>query len=140
MIIILDGREGRDGRALLLISALHHCADELRGLELWVADAAEPGVLVALDLLRWDLGLNVKLFDEDAEARLASARLYASISFGAGPWHTLARFEAAGIPTLLARQFPPPGAFAAEDLSMVRAAHDPELYARCLVSRIKTLR
>lgn len=139
LIILLDGREGRDGRALLLISALYHCAAELQGLELWVVDAAEPGVLVALDLMRWDLGLNVRPFDADAESRLASARLYASISFGAGSWPTLARVEAAGIPTLLARQFPPAGALDAAGLPLIRAAHDPKAFARNLTGRLRAL-
>jgi hypothetical protein len=138
VILVLDGREDIDGRALLLMSALHHVGPDLHRFRLRFADVASEAVRLAINLLRWDLGLDAaESPDAEVEANLPDTRLYLSISFAEPTWPRLAQMKAAGVPTLAARQFPPDIQSNAEAMTLTRAAHDPKVFATRLARTVR---
>jgi hypothetical protein len=60
-VIVLDGSESSDGRALLTISALYWCAEWLPDVEVRFSDVSNEDVALAAQALRWDIGVSVSL-------------------------------------------------------------------------------
>jgi hypothetical protein len=134
--LVAHGGEDADGRALLLISALHHASDALAGCEIRFIGVRDADVGAALAALRWDAGLDARPVPEGEEgAALSGARLFAAI-LGRGEMDRLAPFVACGVPSLVAVQFPDPARHGPEVFALQRAAHDPALLARHLLSRL----
>jgi len=130
------GAEDSEGRALLLISALHHAADSLAGCEIRFTGVREPAVGAALAALRWDTGLDAQPVPEGEEAAvLSGAGLFAAVLFR-GDARVMASIEAAGVPSMIAVQFPDPARHGPPVLALQRAAHDPALLARHILARL----
>ena len=138
--VVCDGADDVQGRALLLISSLHHAAPALAGTPIRFVNVTERSVAAAIELLRWDLGLDAREHphdpDDDVAALLADARLYAAITFSDDAPAFAAAARKASVPTLIAVQFP---AFTAQDRQsfvLLRSAHDPAVFARRLIGAL----
>ena len=131
--LLTDGSEGAEGRGLFVLSAFHLAAGDLQGVDIRILNGPEV-VRVAAEALRWETGLSVEVAPPDADimAELAGASLFAAVAARSTDHLPLAQIAARGIRSLIAVQFPLPGAGAAA-MTLVRAAHDPrELGARIL--------
>ncbi|KQQ15531.1 hypothetical protein ASF59_14465 [Methylobacterium sp. Leaf121] len=138
--VIIDGLEDKQGKSLLAISALYHCRSELSGIEIRFVDVDNAAVHGAIDLLRWETGLDVgipsNLGENSGRSIFEGASLYAAIRLNSlDGLHTI---EAAffKVPLLLALQFLPESA-TSEQLALLRPAHDPALFAQYLIERIR---
>lgn len=138
--IIIDGLEDKQGRALLVISALYHCHRQLFGIEILFIDVTSPAVRGAIDLLHWETGLAVRAVPEARGHGVASlfegASLYAAIRFDSPDGLCAAEAAQSGVPLLLAFQFLS-GSSTSEQVSLLRAAHDPAVFAQHLVERMR---
>jgi len=139
MRILADGRDGLEGRGLLLISALHLAARNLQGVEIRVLGGQDVVIEVAIEALRWDTGLSIGLVPPDADLRaeLAGARLFVAVAARKTDHLPLAEVAAAGVSSLVPVQFPPAGA-GASALALMRAAHDPRELARQILDRLES--
>lgn len=136
--LVLDGTEGIEGRALFLVSALHHAARRLIGWELMFVRADDPYVRTAIEALRWDTMLDATVVSDDQIAgALSRAELYAAVCFRGTEHLPLNDIAAAGVPTLLAIQFPDTGRHDATALALQRAAHDPAVLGSALLDRLE---
>ena len=122
--LVLDGTEGIEGRALMLISALHRRALRFAGAELAMT-TADPPVLAGLALLRWEKGLDIQV-EADPVAALKDASLFAAVAFRDTTHLPLGALRATGVPALIAIQFPDLSRHAPAALVLQRAAHDPD--------------
>lgn len=135
--LVVFGAEDRQGRALQVISALHHCAAWLvrRGIRVRFV-AATPEVCTAAQVLHAQTGLEVScdaVLPADAPDEVfAHAALYVAVVFSTpGKALALKAAQARAVPVLLAVQFPEVERFTAEVLENLGAAFDPlELAAR----------
>lgn len=138
--VIIDGAEDKQGRSLLVISALYHCRSELLDTEIHFVDANSLAVHGAIDLLRWETGLDVGISscaDEPGDASVfEGAKLYAAVRLDSPDGLHVAEAKQFGIPLLLALQFLPRSA-TSEQLALLRAAHDPALFAQHLIERMR---
>lgn len=138
--VFIDGLEDKQGRSLLVISALYHCRSELLGTEIQFLDVNSVAVRGAVDLLRWETGLNVGIScsrDENGgDSIFEGANLYAAIRFDSLDGLHVAEAKTHGIPLLLALQFLPRSA-TSEQLALLRSAHDPALFAQHLIERMR---
>jgi len=137
-VLIADGTEGIEGRALLLISALHIAAPQVVHCDIRFAAVQNSAVKAAIDVLRWDTGLTVSIVQEhEAPAVLAGAALYLAIAFRRTSHLALSEARHLSVPTLIAVQFPEVAAPAAG--VGPPEAHDPALYAWHLVRAVGQL-
>lgn len=104
--LVVDGTESVTGRGLLLLSALYGCTDRLAGLTIRVCDVARPDVILAWQVFHAETGLRIDLRRQSAERVLAGAVLYAAIAAGDAGHLRLREAAQAGVPTLVAVQFP----------------------------------
>jgi len=136
--IVLDGIEGAEGRALLLVSALHHAASGLHDCQLVMLRAEDRAVRAAVEALRWDTGLAIGVVDEPyGVATLQGVALFAAIGSRTVhylPWQQIA---ACGVPTLIALQFPSADAVDRRFLPLQRAAHDPKIFASMVLAKVR---
>jgi hypothetical protein len=132
--LVADGTEGIEGRALLVLSALHHCMPWLQGWEVALV-GAEPAVLAASEALYWDTGLAISPTD-DAASVLAGSRLYVAVTCRTTDHLPCALLATLRVPCLIAVQFPDPMLHGAAEFALQRAAHDPVLLARLVRERI----
>src|SRR5687767_1741908 len=81
--ILIDGREDDQGRALLVVSALYFSAARAMPFAFHYIDVRNPAVEAAVEVLRWDTGLNVSsaLYGDSGPDILLGARLYVSVVF-----------------------------------------------------------
>lgn len=132
--LVCDGREDAEGRALFLISALHVCHEALRDVEVRFVDVEADAVKIAIETLHWETGLTLTQVPPDAAIDFwVGAAVFCSVVLQECCSRYLKGALARGIPLLVARQFPVKGNTCASDLAMVRAAHDPAIYAEHLV-------
>lgn len=122
--LVLDGTEGMEGRALLLVSALHRRAARFAGVALTMI-GDDPAVLAAIAVLRGDTGLHVALHD-DPRAALRGASLFAAVAFRDTAHLPLHALHASGVRSLIAIQFPDLTRHGPATLALQRAAHDPD--------------
>lgn len=135
--IVLDGCEDIEGRALLLVSALHFGAAALAGWKVHFVVQGDAVVCAALDALRWDTGLDVEwLHDRQRDAVLPGARLFAAVCFRDVARLNLEDIARHGVPALVAIQFPDFERHGAEALALQRAAHDPQLLCAEILARL----
>jgi hypothetical protein len=128
-VIALDGSESIEGRALFAISALYWCAEWLHHVEVRLIDVSAESVVLATDVLRWDLGVTVGMRRQSAiESALSGVDLYAAAAFRSTRHLRLSEAAHAGIPTMVALQFPEPEQFGAF-VPRQRAAFDPRAFA-----------
>ena len=137
---IIDGSDDNQGRSLLVISALYHCCSELNDSDICFLNVSSAAVRGAIDLLHWETGLNVGIASyhgEDGDSSIfKDANLYAAIRFDSLDGLHVAEAKRFEIPLLLALQFLPKLA-TSEQLALLRAAHDPALFAQHLIERMQ---
>jgi hypothetical protein len=131
--LAIDGAEGLQGRALMLISALHLAADRFRSLDL-ILLGPDPVVAAAVEVLRWDTGLSLRR--EADRAAVEKADLFAAVAFTDTAHLPLAELARGSIPALIAIQFPDPARHRPAAFAFQRAAHDPRLLAEALAAHI----
>lgn len=137
--LVADGTDGMDGRALLLVSALHRGAKRMAQWEILFVSCRDPSVQTAIEALRWDTGLDVSVIPEGGEGRaLSGAQLFAAVAFRDVEYLPLGAIVSHSVPMLVAIQFPDPARHGAAVFALQRAAHDPERLAAALVARIGT--
>jgi hypothetical protein len=138
--IIIDGLEDKQGRSLLVISALYHCRSELSDAEIRFVDVSGGEVRGAVDLLRWETGLDVRIPADPSEygggSIFESASLYAAIRLNSLDGLHVAEAKFFKVPLLLALQFLPQSA-TSEQLVLLQPAHDPALFAQYLIERMR---
>ena len=134
--LVLDGTEGIEGRALLLLSALARRAVRFAGVEI-VLLGDDPDVRAAMALLRWETGLRIGV-EADVTTALQGARLLAAVTFRETAHLPLDAAAAAGVPTLIAIQFPDLARHGAATLALQRAAHDPDRLGDAIAAALGT--
>ncbi|AMB47078.1 MULTISPECIES: hypothetical protein [Methylobacteriaceae] len=138
--VVIDGREDKQGKSLLAISALYHCRSEFSGIEIRFVDVDNASVRGAIDLLRWETGLDVSIPSDVGEntgnSIFEGANLYAAIRLNSIDGLHTAEAAFFRVPLLLALQFLPESA-TSEHLALLRPAHDPALFAQYLIERIR---
>jgi hypothetical protein len=104
-IVCLDGTEGLDGRALMLLSVCHLAARRLRSWSLRIIDVDDPDVELAAEALAFDTGLDVHVLGSTAaEDPLRGASLYVALTHRGIAHLRLEEAARAGIPVLAAAQ------------------------------------
>jgi hypothetical protein len=128
-LVVADGTESVEGRALLLVSALHFAAAGLAGCDIAFVGVADAAVRAAIDDLRWATSLAATVEQGDPAVVLAGARLYCAIVFRDTAHLALAAARRLQVPTVIGVQFPalrqPP-----------HDAHDPRLFAAKLIAAV----
>jgi hypothetical protein len=121
-----------------VISALHLAARNLQDVAIRVLGGQDIVIQVAVEALRWDTGLAISLVPPDADVRaeLAGARLFVAVAARKTDHLPLAEVAAAGIPSLVPVQLPPPGA-GTTALVLMRAAHDSRELACRILDRLE---
>jgi hypothetical protein len=133
---VLDGAEGVEGRALLLVSALHHVAAAQADWQIDFIHARDAVVQAAIAALRFDTGLDANaLSPQQAKTAFCGARLYAAVCMRDCAHLDLDAAARYDVPTLIAIQFPLE-AHGAPVLALQRAAHDPAVLGAALLARL----
>jgi hypothetical protein len=137
-VIVLDGCESIEGRALLTISALYWCAQWLPRVDVRFSDVMDEDVILAVNALRWDCGASVALVRASSvRSPLLGADLYGGIAFRSVSHLRLAEAAAIGIPAVVAVQFPFEDEFRPNLLLRQLAAFDPRVFADELYAIVK---
>jgi hypothetical protein len=137
-VIVLDGTESVEGRALLTISALYMCADWLDRIYVRLSDVTDENVALAAEAMWWDCGISVTLLRPSRfRSPLLGADLYGGIAFRSVRHLRLLEAAVAGIPALVAVQFPAEEEFRPGLLLRQRAAFDPREFAAELYTIVK---
>ena len=136
-LIVVDGSENANGRALMAISALTLAAPKLGAARLRFINVRDPAVRAAVEILRWDAGLQVEWTEAGFPAtapRRKIPSLFLAVAFRPSKEIDDAAMKAAriGIPALIAVQFPTADA-AGPTLALTRVAHDLRLLADRIV-------
>ena len=132
-LIVFDGSESIEGRALLIISALYWCAEWLPRVQVRFCDVTSENVGIAAQQLRWDTGISVSLIQPlETRSPLYGADLYAAIAFRSVQHLRLPEAASAGVPAFVAVQFPSTEEFTPSLLLRQRAAFDPRVFAEDL--------
>lgn len=136
----MDGAEGTEGRALLTLSALYGCHQKLLGAQIRFVDVSTAAVSAAIEVLRWDTGLDVAVASgadvSDNQSIFFGAKLYAAIRFRSLSGLHVAEARFFNVPCLFALQFPQP-ITGLDGLSLIQAAHDPAVFAKRVAEAIQ---
>jgi hypothetical protein len=135
--LVVDGAEGLQGRALMLISALHVAPDKFKEIDL-VLLGPDAVVAAAAEALQWDTGLSMQ-HESAPAAALRQATLFAAVAFTDTAHLPMAELARGSVPALIAVQFPDPARHRAATLTLQRAAHDPRLLAEVLAAQFERL-
>jgi hypothetical protein len=133
--LVIDGAEGPQGRALMLISALHLAAEKFKGIDL-VLLGPDLVVAAAAEALHWDTGLSVEHEIMPAVA-LRQATLFAAVTFTDTTHLPVMELARGSIPSLVAIQFPDPARHKPATLALQRAAHDTRVLAEVLAAQFE---
>lgn len=132
-ILVIDGSETIEGRAMAVLSALHHCRDWIGNVQLKMIDLTDEDVTLACDVLRWEDGLEIETHPPLRSSEvLENADLYVAIAFRTCQHLRLEQASQCGIPALLAVQFPDPAWTTPSTVLRHRAAFDPREFATVL--------
>jgi hypothetical protein len=135
-LLIVDGADDKEGRGLMVLSALSLVAGELTGVEVRILNGDEPVVRTAAEVLSRDTGLSVSVAPRSADSmrEMEAAALYVAVV--ASPAARLAvERVSAHVPAIVAVQFPGKGVDA-YTLSLLRAAHDPRVLGRVMLTAL----
>lgn len=136
LVLVVDGADDREGRGLMVLSALSLIARELAGVEVRVLNGDEPVVRTAVEVLVRDSGLRVSIAPHSADATLEieAASLYVAVVASPAAGLALQRVSA-NVPAIVAVQFP--GAnIDAHTLLVHRAAHDTRALGHAILSAL----
>jgi hypothetical protein len=137
-IVAVDGSESMEGRALFVISALSYCTEWLPQVALRLADVCDDNVITAIDLLRFEHGIDVDIrHPADRASPLRGADVYVAAAFRSASHLRLGEACRAGIPTLLAIQFPAPEWVSPSVLLRRDSAFDPRAFAADLSAIVR---
>jgi hypothetical protein len=135
-VLVVNGAEDVQGRALFIISALYHCIDFLKPYLVRFVGVRSGAVEIAAEVLGYDTGLNVEISGDSPGSNpqkvFRNAVLYAAVVFDDVSDLGLKQATAAGVPNLIAMQFPKLSDFTAERISRLASAHDPVIFAQSL--------
>jgi len=132
-LLVVDGADDKEGRGLMVLSALSLIADELTGVAVRILNGDEPVVRTAAEVLSRDTGLSISVAPRstDATRELEAATLYVAVVASPVAQRAVERMSA-HVPAIVAVQFP--GAdLNARTLSLLRAAHDPRVLGRAML-------
>jgi hypothetical protein len=137
-VLVVNGLEDEQGRALFLTSALYHSAAYLRHLVVRYIAVRSTAVEIAAQVLAFDTGLKVEWSDVHPEVSpdraFDKALVYAAVAFSDITGFGFPQAAERGVAGCVAVQFPSfdlfPGAWAAN----LSAAHDPAIFATLLRS------
>lgn len=136
--LVVDGTDGATHRGLLVISALTFLPATLSTPPITVLTDNDPAVVTAARALGHDSALNISLHatEDGIQEVLATASLFVSVAFKEShPSAGLLLARQLGIPTLTPIQFPDENA-GAEQLALVRAAHDPRTLSKTILDQL----
>ena len=135
--ILVNGADNAESRGLLVLSALSFAAAELIDVSVRIIDGDDATIRAAAECLSWDTGLEISVAPSGAKLaiELARASLYVAVVVHSTERLPLEAAHDANVPSLIAIQFPGPDTDA-QTLSLVRAAHDPQVLARAIVARL----
>lgn len=137
-MIVIDGTESMEGRALLAIAALYWCTDWLSSVDLRLCDVVEEDVVLAAQNFEWDCGAPLTLHrPSSVKSPIAEADLYAAIAFRNVDHLRLGEAEMVGVPALVAVQFPVQNCCRSSFLLRQSSAFDPRSFARDLHNVVK---
>lgn len=139
-VLVINGLEDEQGRALFVTSALYHAADFLRHLKIRYIAVQSAAVEIAAQVLAFDTGLSVKYSSVDPEESPAqafqNAVLYVAVAFSDLTRFGFPQATSLGVTGCVAIQFPPENNLPATWAANLSAAHDPALFARLLRSLV----
>lgn len=136
-ILILDGAESVQGRALHLVSALQFCLDWLPRVDARMIDVTSDDVELALTVFQWEHGINISISGPKEGTPLVGADLYAAACFRSGSHLRLDEAHRFGVPAFVAIQYPDTEWCCASVLLRRPAAFDPCVFAAELGSIIR---
>ncbi|BBK29530.1 hypothetical protein EDC65_2426 [Stella humosa] len=133
-MLLLDGTESAAGRGLLVLSALYWCTNWLPRVRIRVCDVAREDVALAWNAFHFDTRLKVDMrvaatAADPARPLFAGAALYGAIASGGARHLRLAEAAQAGVPALVAIQFPEGDWSTAEAVRLENAAFDARRFA-----------
>lgn len=136
-VIAIDGNESVEGRALFTLSALYWCREWLPHVETRLIDVSDENVTLAADVVRADVGADIRVRQSSSlQSPLAGVDLYAAVAFRSAGHLRLAEAAHAGIPVMLALQFPSPE-YLGGCILRQRAAFNPRIFAEELHAIVK---
>jgi hypothetical protein len=135
-VLVIDGVEDKQRKALFVTSALYHCADHLRTRVIRYVGVRATDVEIAARVLAFDTGLEVEISGSDPRAEpeqaFHNAALYAAVVLDNPAVLGLSQAADLGVQALIAIQFPTATHMTAEVFARLSAAHDPVIFARHL--------
>lgn len=143
--LVVYGADDRQGQALLVISALHHCGKWLAEKSIRVRFIAVTHVPVrlAIEVLKAETGLDAvidsRLPREAADELFEGVALYVAVAFSRPGPLALAEARKRGVVCLAALQFPTDAVLTAEFFANLRCAMDPRELARRLRQEIQAI-
>lgn len=139
IVIVLDGAETLDGRALYLISALYFCHEWSKLVSFRLINVTDDNVSLAAEALSWDEGVAIDVWKQGDEKRrgspFADADLYVAVSFRSMVHMELEEAGRYQVPTVLAIQYPDLALLSPVVLLARKAAFDPRLLA-AMIGRV----
>jgi hypothetical protein len=136
LLLVVDGADDREGRGLMVLSALSLVAGELTGVEVRILNGDEPVVRTAAEVLSRDTGLSISVAPRSADAtrEIEAASLYVAVVVSPAARRAVEPVSA-HVPAIVAVQFP--GADVnAHSLSLLRAAHDPRVLGGVMLAAL----
>lgn len=129
-LIVVDGTEGADARASIVISALHLAAPQLGPVSVFFVHTKDAAIREAVDRLKWTTGIDAHWtsdrFTAEQAAAIRNFVLYLAVSrAGYRPHQKAGSWAArAGAAVLMLQQQPDENA-TGQLFLLQRAAHDP---------------
>jgi hypothetical protein len=139
--LVVDGTDDSNHRGLMVLSALALASNSLSRVPITILAWNDPAVETAAEALRYDTALNIELCNDvdGASEVIRTASLYVCVAFrGTQSTTGLALARQMGVPILMPIQFPADNA-GAEQLALVRAAHDPRTLGEAIAQRMDLL-
>jgi hypothetical protein len=137
-VVVIDGAESTEGRALFAVSALSLCTEWLPRVKIRFADVADENVVTALDVFTYQHRIHFDIrHASDRSSPLKGADVYAAVAFRSVAHLRLAEARSSRIPTMLAIRFPQPEWISPATLLRRPAAFDPARFAADLGAIVK---
>ena len=137
-VLVVNGLEDEQGRALFVTSALHLCAAHFRHLLIRYVAVRSTPVEIAAQALAFDTGLAVEWSDVHPEVSpdqaFRDALVYAAVAFDDVTGFGFTQAGERGVLGCVAVQFPKAELFPGVWAANLSAAHDPAIFGGLLRS------
>lgn len=143
--LVVYGADDLEGRALMVVSALHHCGQWLagRGVRVRFVATAAFGIQFAVEALRGSTGLDTVMSPVTPHAApdavFDGAGLYVGVVMKRPGVLGAELARKRGVATLVAVQFPTDEQLTSDHLANLAAAHDPRELARRIRQEVMNL-